>query len=316
METVEMENSPCVSIVFICWNRKDEVLKTLADISQITYLDLETIIIDNGSTDGTLEAITSSFPHVLTTGLPTNIGIGAYNIGFEKAKGKYILILDDDSSPSPDAITCAVAHLEQHPKSAAVAFRIKEKNTYTTWLRRLMQDTPQTLPAFVGCGALVRTDVFRNVGYYSETFFLYENELDSALKMINEGYSIDYLPTALAYHRRAVAGRGAQPVAVTAGWRNIYYSLKNRLMLYTRFFPLDKCIYYYAYDLIFFALLALRIRQPLAYFKALGSVLMQLPAYRKEYTKKVNRHEVIKHMAPFFEYYTFSNLIKRSFPKS
>src|SRR5690554_4798994 len=97
-------NNPLVSIVILCWNRKKDMKESLNNIRKIDYTNLEVIVVDNCSTDGTVEMIEQDYPEVNLIKMYKNIGIEAYNIGFKNSLGEYIVILDDDSFPAKGAI--------------------------------------------------------------------------------------------------------------------------------------------------------------------------------------------------------------------
>jgi len=96
-----------VSAVLITWQRCETLLATLARLVALDPPLAEIIVVDNGSVDGTAAAVRAQFPQVILLRRERNAGIDAYNDGFRRATQAYLLILDDDSYPAPDAVARA-----------------------------------------------------------------------------------------------------------------------------------------------------------------------------------------------------------------
>jgi len=232
-------NEPLVSIVMLCWNRKDDVRESLTRIRELTYANLEIIAVDNGSTDGTQQMVEEEFPEVRLLRMYKNLGIEAYNIGFENAKGEYIVILDDDSFPEKHAIERMVQRFEQDPQLGVVAFDVRNYYNYDD-IKNVdaVDDNSNTTTvtsatnyymSFNGAGVGVRTELFRQVGYYPEEFFLYNNELDSAFRIWDAGYSIQYFADIVGYHKYSPKNRSS--------WRAPFYYTRNAFWVIWKNYP-------------------------------------------------------------------------------
>lgn len=249
-------NEPLVSIVSICWNRKTDICESLRKIREIDYDNLEVILVDNYSTDGTVEEIEKEFKEVKFIKMFKNIGIEAYNIGFKNAKGKYIIIIDDDSFPHKQAVKRMVEKFENDDKLGMVAFdvrnfynydsvtmeNIEEKNTNAT-----TAEAKDYLMAFNGAGAGVRRELLEQVGFYPEEFFLYWNEQDTAFRILDSGYKIQFFSDVVSYHKYSPKNRSSwrAPLYYTRNafwliWKN--YSLGTSIRL--TFKMIKDCIYY------------------------------------------------------------------------
>lgn len=234
-------NSPLVSIVMLCWNRKDDVRESLSRIRESTYKNLEIIAVDNGSTDGTPEMIEAEYPEVRLMRMSENIGIAAYNAGFEQARGEYIVILDDDSFPEKHAIERMIRRFEADPKLGVVAFDVRNYYSYDD-IKYVDEITDiDTLAAhdryymsFNGAGAGVRADVFRQAGYYPAEFFLYNNELDTAYRIWNLGYAIRSFPDIVGYHKYSPVNRSS--------WRAPFYYTRNAFWVAWKHYPAGQAL--------------------------------------------------------------------------
>src|SRR4051812_40281666 len=87
------------SFVILNYNRKKELLTTISKIKEVIGHDpqFEIIAVDNNSADGTAAAVKEQFPDVVLIPRAVNNGIAGWNDGFEKARGEYMIVLDDDS---------------------------------------------------------------------------------------------------------------------------------------------------------------------------------------------------------------------------
>jgi len=235
-------NHPLVSIVTICWNRKTDICESLKHIREIDYPNLEVIVVDNASADGTPETIAAEYPEVRLIKLYKNIGIEAYNIGFKNAKGEYIVILDDDSFPQKDAVRRMVDKFIREPNLGVVAFDVRNffnydevKNEAGAGIGQAVQETAAVaedyLLAFNGAGAGVRRELLEQVGFYPEEFFLYWNEQDTAFRILNAGYQIKFFSDVVAYHKYSPQNR--------TSWRAPFYYTRNAFWLIWKNYPLD-----------------------------------------------------------------------------
>ena len=107
-----MEN-PLVSVVIVTWNRREDVLETVQSVHNQTYPNYEVVVVDNGSTDGTVEALSEADPEVKLVALSENRGASVgRNAGFEAAEGDIVFLLDSDASLSKDTLTKVVSRLQ------------------------------------------------------------------------------------------------------------------------------------------------------------------------------------------------------------
>jgi len=238
-------NTPLVSIVSICWNRKTDIMESLKRIREIDYPNLEIIVVDNASTDGTPEMIAAEFPDVRLIKMYKNIGIEAYNIGFHNARGEYIVILDDDSFPQRDAIRRMVDKFERDPQLGVVAFDVRNFYDYDDVKNDAFEGTGQALGetaataenyllAFNGAGAGVRRDLLEEVGFYPDEFFLYWNEQDTAFRILDRGYTIKFFADVVSYHKYSPTNRSS--------WRAPFYYTRNAFWLIWKNYPLEMAI--------------------------------------------------------------------------
>lgn len=258
-----------LSIVFLNFNRIKETKYTVERLLELTAHrdEIEIIAVDNGSSDGTADYL-KKHTEIITLLLPDNDGIAGYNHGFKQAKGKYILVLDDDSCPDTlHGIDHALNYLDKSPETGIIACRIISPDDSTQWSWHL----PKTnklgpSPFFVGCGFIIRTEVFRQIGWYPEDFFLYQNEIDVSFKTLQLGYEIVYDPICIIRHRGIPNQR--------PGWRRVFYPTRNTLWLIRQYYPQPIAAYMIFSRLIIGLVRALQFGELPQYFKAAQSGLM------------------------------------------
>lgn len=218
-----MPSFPLVTVNIISFNRKNELQTTLTNVFCQDYNEIEVIVIDNASSDGTLEMVRSHFPTVKVIALDKNIGIAGWNIGFKSAKGNYILVLDDDSYPLRNSIKGGVELLESSKDTGILAFNIY--NSYFKFSETL--SFPKYPRTFIGCGALIRREVIETVGYYNSLIFIYNNELEYSARCYDKGIRIIYAEHLQIIHNQSMRSRGENiknPFVSEFNFYNFYWS--------------------------------------------------------------------------------------------
>lgn len=192
---------PVVSVVFLAYNRRDALLVSL----QRMLLDsgypperLEVIVVDNASTDGTAGAIARDFPQVRVIRNTHNAGAPGWNRGFAVAAGDYVLILDDDAYLRPGGLERAV-RAAQAEHADLVSFSVVSSFDEA---HRLNDDWRTGLLSFWGCAALVSAPALRALGGYDPDIFIWANEVDLTMRLLDHGFRHLYLPDVCAVHMK------------------------------------------------------------------------------------------------------------------
>jgi GT2 family glycosyltransferase len=225
---------PTVSVVILTHNRKDLLQQSLRSVLQLAWPELEVIVVDNVSTDGTPEMIEQEFGSSVrvirrTVDLPT----AGRNEGFRSAKGDFILSLDNDMIVSDTfAIHKAVALFEQFPKVGLITVRIAGVEAPDTplrehWWHNQPFETGKNrffYTDYFSEGALfMRASTFRDTGGYDDDFFYCFESIDLALRILSAGYDMLYAPTIGTVELQV--GRSQHK---TRSERN-YYFLRNKI---------------------------------------------------------------------------------------
>jgi GT2 family glycosyltransferase len=200
-----MNENPLVTINILSFNRKDELRNTLSKIYEQDYKNIEVIVVDNDSTDGTQGMVKRDYPSVTLIELNKNIGVAGWNEGFAIAKGEYVLVLDDDAYPEHDSISKAIKEFYIDDKIACVSFDvydIREKRYLNNnWSPHDIIDKEKVYwPIFIGCAAIFSAKKINIHGIIPRDYFLYQHELPVSAIIHNQGFKILFGKGIVAYH--------------------------------------------------------------------------------------------------------------------
>lgn len=225
--------SPDLSIIIVSWNVRELLRACLQSIDAGRGdLDLEVIVVDGASGDGSLKMVRGSFPWVKVIACEENVGFPrGNNLGLEEANGRYILLLNPDTEIRGNALSTMVEYLEQHPDVGGVGAQLLNPDGSvqssrrrfptlatalfeSTWLepiapKRIMRhyyalDLPDDETADVdwvkGACLMTRREVVAQVVGLDEAYFMYSEELDWCRRIKDAGWRIVYLPAAQVLH--------------------------------------------------------------------------------------------------------------------
>ena len=195
------------SIVISTKNRLPDLKQTLKSLAvYINREDVELIIIDDGSTDGTSDFLNENYPEqsiIYTTSkglLPNRNKLN------DLAKGLYVISLDDDANfLSKNPLETIENHFKANLKCGMLALRI-------LWSKKLISNTDTSLKAtrvkgFVGCGHVWRKATWESLPKYPEWFVFYGEEQFASYQLFKRGLEVHFLPEVLIHHRVDVKGR-------------------------------------------------------------------------------------------------------------
>ena len=218
-----------VSVIIPGYNRHEALSHTLSILQNDDYPELEIIVVDNGSSDGTVEKLKEEFPEVKCIALSENLGIKARNIGAKEALGKYLLMLDSDSDPAPDSISKMVSLFKRDPNLGAVAFRNILPNQSN------QDETGGSYNVFVGCGVGFKKKIFLELCGYDPDYHYYAEEYDLAYRLIEAGYRVKYFSDLVVRHHKSPDARSFD--------RTIRYLVRNNIYLYFKYFPFSSALH-------------------------------------------------------------------------
>lgn len=214
--------NPLVSLVIVNWNGKKYLHDCLKSLQKISYKEIEIIVVDQNSTDGSQEMMRKYFPKVLLIQNKENTGfVGGNNTGVAKAKGKYAMLLNNDTEVDKHFIEPLVEAMENdttigcvQPKAMNIRHRGKLDGggslfTYTGFLyhKGYLEDAKKAefnkeyfVYSVKGAYMFFRRDVYLKLGGLDKDFFIYFEESDLCGRMWVAGFTVKYIPSSLVYH--------------------------------------------------------------------------------------------------------------------
>ncbi|MCB1084860.1 MAG: glycosyltransferase family 2 protein [Chlamydiia bacterium] len=227
-----------IGVIILNWNGKNDTLACLKSLKQVKTPH-DVIVVDNGSTDGSIAAIRHSAPHAHLIANRENLGYAeGNNVGIRHALNKrydYIFILNNDTTVSP---TILDAFLKQDaPIQGGTATLMSDPNRLDhlggNWNPKTgtfdmvgsnapLKDfsNPLTLDYVCGVALFVKREVFETIGLFDPRFFLFWEESDWCLRGKRAGYVSITCPNALLQHKVSASFTGGKPHITYFWWRN------------------------------------------------------------------------------------------------
>jgi len=238
---------PRVAIIIVIWNGKADTVECLESLSLDAYPNKEIVIVDNGSTDGSVADIRRQFPSATILETGANLGFtGGNNVGIRHAiahGAEYVYLLNNDTTVEPDALAALVDTAEALPRSGLLAPIIYEYYPpRPIWFAGSKMDLPRgaawhdnshvpapteppyEVPWATGCAMLIRSSLMQELGGFDDRYYLSSEDVDLCVRVRQAGRSVVAVPAAIIYHK---GGRSGQRMS---GTRH-YYAVRNTLLL-------------------------------------------------------------------------------------
>lgn len=236
--SVSKQQFPKVFVITLNWNGKIDTLECIASVKNLNYQNYAIVLVDNGSSDGSVPAFRAHFPDITIIENRRNLGYGkGFGVGLKYAYecgADYFLILNNDTIIDPDALAELVKVAQQDERIGFVSGKVywyKQRDVLQTAGR---ENHPLTLVGrHVGSGEvdhgqydriqdydfvddvflLVRRQVYETVGGYDPTFFLYGEETDWCVRVRRAGFRIVYAPGAKIWHKGIIGSNNLPPIS-------------------------------------------------------------------------------------------------------
>ncbi len=234
---------PLLSIIIVNYKTPDLTYQCINSIYKADIPEeVEIILVDNCSEDGSELQITKKFQDVIWINNPVNAGFGrGNNLGVSHANGKYILFLNSDILLEEDTVKVCLNYMENNPKIGVLGCKLLNEDgslqksvyhyvgDYMGVLRNnLLVDfifKPKALKikAVMGSFMLIPKNIFNEVGGFDPDFFMYAEELDLCRRIEQKGHKIHYLETVSATHKHGGSSEGSD-------WSHKQNYLSNALL--------------------------------------------------------------------------------------
>ncbi|NQU33063.1 MAG: glycosyltransferase family 2 protein [Bacteroidetes bacterium] len=244
------KNYPLVSIITVNYNQAEVTCALIESLNKITYPNFEVIVVDNNSVEDDPSIIKQRYPNIIYIENPINYGFAAgNNFGLMRARGDYVLLLNNDIEVPSNFMEPLIEKLERNPKigavspkikfyyqpdtiqyagftpinnitmrNASIGFREKDKGQY---------DVDKETAYTHGAAMMVPINVVKDVGLMSYIFFLYYEEADWCARIANAGYSMHYVHNSYVLHKESISTGKLSPL-------KIYYQNRNRIVFMRR----------------------------------------------------------------------------------
>ncbi len=247
-----MKTQPLVSIITINYNESSVTLDMLDSLQELSYDNVEVIVVDNASPNDNPDIIKQRFPNVNLIKSEENLGFaGGNNLGVKAAKGEYLLFINNDTIVPKNFIEPLLETLENDPSIGMVSPKIKfhwdtsliQYAGYTPmnhWTIRNNSigyhqkddgdyDEAGETESIHGAAMMVPKRIVDKVGMMTEIYFLYYEEHDWAEMIKRAGYKVYYQPKSHILHKESLSTGKFSPLKT-------YYISRNRIVFARRNF--------------------------------------------------------------------------------
>jgi GT2 family glycosyltransferase len=244
---------PVVSIIIVNWNGMVHLPDCLNSLAEQTFRDLEVIMVDNGSDDGSVEFVKGHYPWVKVVALSENIGFASgNNRGFEHSSGHYIVTLNNDTRAEPDWLETLIRVADAYPLAGMVGSRIcsfsdpdiidsvgmgicrdgmsRGRFRNRRWSTLRLSDVERILfPS--ACVALYKRAMIEDIGFFDDDFFAYAEDSDLGLRGRLAGWEAVAATQAVVYHKYS------QSTGILSAFK-LYLVERNHYWVVWKNFPL------------------------------------------------------------------------------
>ena len=263
--------NPKVAIVILNWNGRMYLERFLPSVIASTYPVLQVVIVDNASTDDSIEYLQKNFPSIHIIRLSQNFGYArGYNEGLKQVDADYYILLNSDVEVRPGWIE-PVINLMEHDRSVAVCqpkilmYDHKELFEYAGagggWLDYLgypfargrifdvcekdhgQYDTVEPVFWASGAAMFVRAKVYHELKGLDEFFFAHQEEIDFCWRVQLAGYKVYACPLSVVYH----VGGGTLP---KGNKRKVFLNFRNNLIMLAKNLPLGQALWKIPYRFV------------------------------------------------------------------
>lgn len=245
-----LEPLPKTSVLIVNWNGLRHLAECLDSLAAQTMADFETVLVDNGSTDGSVALVRARYPWVRLVELPTNTGFaGGNNAGLPHCRGAYVVTLNNDTVVDPDWLAELVRVADAHPRAGMVGCRIcryddpqrldslgvkvcSDGNSRQAFRGARFADlqVPAVMPILLpsACAALYRRAMLDEIGCFDADFFAYCEDTDLGLRGRLAGWEALLASNAVIRHKYSQTGGALSPFKLRLVERNHFWvAVKN-----------------------------------------------------------------------------------------
>ena len=208
-----MVDIPFISIIIVNYNGKSHLEKCLKSLAEINYHNIEIILVDNNSSDSSLEYVKDNYPNTIILKLDKNYGFAKpNNMATKIAKGEYFLFLNNDTEVTPNFINELLTVSEADQSIAVLQSLLLKPNCEVdssgdfidklgvVYNSKKIPDNVRQISSARGASMLVRRDAFEKLDGFDEKFFVSFEDVDLGWRAWILGYKVVLVPQSIVYH--------------------------------------------------------------------------------------------------------------------
>jgi len=215
----------------------------LACLESLADVDVEIVVLDNASEDGSVAAVRKRFPEVRVIPQEFRAGFGAnHNTVIRVTRSRYIYVLNEDTTATDWGLDRLIAYLDAHPRVAAVGPRLvypDGRRQDSAWrfptplvsalglatlgklgVKQSLGDDPRPVDWVMGAAIVLRREALTEVGLFDEDFFLYSEEVDLQFRLRQAGWEVHYVPDVTVVHHESQFSAGIPERRINEMWRS------------------------------------------------------------------------------------------------
>ena len=232
-----------VSVIIVNWNKRALLAETLSALRAQTFRDFETIVVDNGSTDGSADFVAAEFPDARLVRVDENTGFAkGNNLGIRVARGEFIVLLNNDAVPHPDWLAELAGAMQRHPDAGFGASRVVlyahpelldsagdgiagSGTVFRRGHRRPASEFEREEFVFgaQACASIYRRAMLDEIDLFDEDFFLVYEDADLSFRAQLAGFKCIYAPRALVRHHGEATVGAFSSLYAYQNQRNVEY---------------------------------------------------------------------------------------------
>ncbi|MEK0431040.1 MAG: hypothetical protein RL139_844 [Gemmatimonadota bacterium] len=268
-----MSSPPRITAVILTWNAEAHIVPCVTTLARSRGVAVDLVVVDNASTDRTLDRVRASGVPVTILTSETNLGYAAgNNRGIAQAlagDAPFVFVVNDDTEVGPETLAHLLDALVQDPRAAAAAPTIlHEHPAGVIWwagatfsvARALAPheaygrpwrpvpaggppEAPRTVTSLCGCALLLRRDALQALGGFRDDFFMYVEDTELSLRYHRAGWRLLHVPSAVMTHKVAFPEGAPSPAKIRLRDRNrrrlvrAHYDWRDRLRFSVWFYP-------------------------------------------------------------------------------
>ncbi len=246
---MNITSSRKIACIILNWNGNTEVVDCVRSLLNSHNVNVDILVVDNGSTDGSDIQLLKTFPLINLTKSKHNTGVArGWNTGVRRALeqgAEYVFFLNSDAQVAEDCLKKLLDTIDEHTTAMIVTPRILDSTQDNTiWFDggklNIFGDVvhykfgQKHLPSFdifrtsfaSGCAMLIRSSVFESVGLFDESYFAYSEDADFSFRVLSQGLEILHVPQAIVHHTPSSSVKHNK-----GRWFRDYYVTRNKILL-------------------------------------------------------------------------------------